>query len=206
MASSTAPTRKPPLSSLKPSSQDASPFFSLPGELRNRIYRLVLVEEHDVLVSHTGYTRSGLLGVCQQIAAEATAIYYEENIFQSVVTDYDSQVMYALCRHLTAMKQRGLSVRVQATFCLNSWSPTPNWNNLMTWIKRYFLREVTCGMIWGHNATHLLMRDEITFYTIGAMFSTARALTDQVSWDTVEKALETNRQTLIHIDPAWRDD
>ncbi|PPJ54496.1 hypothetical protein CBER1_02475 [Cercospora berteroae] len=206
MESSTAPTRKPPLSSLKPSSQDASPFFSIPGELRNRIYRLVLVKEHDVLVSHTGYTRSGLLGVCQQIAAEATAIYYEENTFQSLVTDYDSQVMYDLCRHLNAMKQRGLSVRIQGTFSLNSWSPTPSWKNLMLWLKRYFHREVTCGMVWGPIAARLLLRDEITFYTIGAMFSTAKALTDKVSWDTVEKALETSRQTLIHIDPAWRDD
>lgn len=47
--------------------------LELPGEIRNRIYRLVLVISHDrhlIAVTPSGYDRSGLVQTCKQIQAE----------------------------------------------------------------------------------------------------------------------------------------
>lgn len=98
--------------------QPDSPFFSkLPGELRNRIYRLVLIwerhipirvrelpEDHqeteepfDGVTSHTSPRLSThsldiddpLLQVCKQIRHEASEIYYLENTFEVTTSVFE---------------------------------------------------------------------------------------------------------------------
>lgn len=67
-----------------------SPLATLPPELRNRIYELVIINAKPIRVSsthHHGRTKTwkppGLLRTCRQIAAEATAAYYSRNTFTS---------------------------------------------------------------------------------------------------------------------------
>jgi hypothetical protein len=65
-------------------------FLKLPGELRNTIYRLVLITGQPVNLNQFLYNNNnsttfkseyGLLQVCSEIRAEASSIFWEENIF-----------------------------------------------------------------------------------------------------------------------------
>lgn len=77
--------------------------LSLPGELRNRIYRFVLVEQpsiefyskhdsqdpfSDLTVLEEQHTiEPGLLPSCAQIRNEARPIFFQENIFYTYIQD-----------------------------------------------------------------------------------------------------------------------
>ena len=69
-----------------------SPLLSLPGEIRNKIYRLVLVSDPDWAITikpaHMRRQRS-LLKTCYQIREEASQIYYGENIFLTTSLNAD---------------------------------------------------------------------------------------------------------------------
>lgn len=57
---------------------DASPLNKLPAELRNSIYRMVLVDESPVKVNKKSVLeRTALLHTCAQIREEAKGIFYE---------------------------------------------------------------------------------------------------------------------------------
>lgn len=57
---------------------DSSPLAKLPAELRNNIYRLVLVDESSLKVDGKSVVeRSALLRACVQIRDEAQSIFYE---------------------------------------------------------------------------------------------------------------------------------
>jgi hypothetical protein len=69
------------------SSQDAQPdlqlsgFFKLPGEIRNRIYRLVVLQCVPIYPIHWN-TRPALMLTCRQLFYEVKGIYYGENTFE----------------------------------------------------------------------------------------------------------------------------
>jgi hypothetical protein len=64
-------------------------FLKLPGELRNTIYRLVLITGQPVNLNQFLYNNNsatfkseyGLLQVCSEIRAEASSIFWAENTF-----------------------------------------------------------------------------------------------------------------------------
>ena len=59
-----------------------SPLLSkLPGELRNKIYRYVLLQEAIEIQLAPIYEKTNLLRTCSQIRKEASAIFFSENIF-----------------------------------------------------------------------------------------------------------------------------
>ena len=69
---------------------DSSRLNDLPGELRNRIYRLALVQHSNIEIqvadstkfSNSKHNALALLSTCRQIRAEATPIFFTENIFE----------------------------------------------------------------------------------------------------------------------------
>ncbi|KAK4548839.1 hypothetical protein LTR36_008612 [Oleoguttula mirabilis] len=63
--------------------------MSLPGELRNHIYRLALLSPSRVQIRHDTVGQPGLLQTCHQIRNEAKPIYYKENEFTVTVTNFD---------------------------------------------------------------------------------------------------------------------
>ena len=60
------------------------PFLALPGEIRNRIYRFVLVAERPftVQLQWTRTLDTALLWVNKQVFEEASSIFYAENAFR----------------------------------------------------------------------------------------------------------------------------
>ncbi|KAK3722639.1 hypothetical protein LTR37_002209 [Vermiconidia calcicola] len=70
----------------------SSPLLELPGELRNRFYGYVLVDDI-IKLDSTRHTEPELLHTCKQVRKEAIRIYYAENRFEILVPDYDSSLL-----------------------------------------------------------------------------------------------------------------
>lgn len=69
-------------------SQD-SPLLALAPELRNDIYRHVLVSDAAIDIgSESSATQPSILQTCRQIREEAESIYYHENIFAATASPY----------------------------------------------------------------------------------------------------------------------
>jgi hypothetical protein len=67
-----------------------SPLFSkLPGEMRNKIYRLALLEPFTEVDFKTIYNKTALLRTCAQSKEEASVIFYRESRF--LITDAEAQ-------------------------------------------------------------------------------------------------------------------
>lgn len=111
--------------------------LTIPGELRNEIYRLVL-PHHEIIKIREGTSKEpALLAVCRQIHKEASYIYYCENRFHIDVKDWDYTVYKAFFHHVRT--RRGITAFEQSASCyLNSGSL---WNkpNLLSLLR--FLHE-----------------------------------------------------------------
>lgn len=67
-----------------------------------------------------------LLSTCRRIRKEARGIYYGENIFLFHIQSFDATI---LCRFIDRSRAHNETSR-RATF-----SGSPNWSNLMDWLK-----------------------------------------------------------------------
>lgn len=75
--------------------------LELPAELRNRIYRDVLVSDHVGIEAHT-FSQPAMLKTCCQIRSEATSIYYIESTFYVGADDFDHRLLAAFCQQAGA--------------------------------------------------------------------------------------------------------
>jgi hypothetical protein len=69
--------------------EESSPLLELPPELRNQIYRYVLVSKSTVHVGLGAFVESPLLMTFKQIRHEATSIFYKENTIEILIDNYD---------------------------------------------------------------------------------------------------------------------
>lgn len=97
--------------------------FSLPGELRNQIYRLVLVQARSVRLKPDHNSEPSLLRICRKARREATRIHREENRFRVIVVHLDSTV---LCRNPSHWAYDIIAIQILGGY---------NWPNLKTWLK-----------------------------------------------------------------------
>ena len=67
-------------------------FLHVPGELRNQIYRMVLLFEVKIKVSKGNFSEPALLSTCHQIRKETMKIYYIENRWEIDCPDWDYSV------------------------------------------------------------------------------------------------------------------
>ena len=81
--------------------------MGLPGELRNRIYRLCLVSEDHIIVTTTTFPEPRLLKTCKEIREEASTIYYGENQFEAWIHRYDSSPIMAILAKTATFERLG---------------------------------------------------------------------------------------------------
>jgi hypothetical protein len=132
-------------SALLSSSVANSPLFKLSPELRNRIYRLVLVIDHnDFFTSDfvtvdkaNGIPEPALLLTSKAIRSETSGIFYHENSFDCEIIDYDPVPMLLL-QSKFKMPYRDLPIDV---FTMRSksgpafqWNYYDRWKNLILWL------------------------------------------------------------------------
>lgn len=112
-------------------------FFHLPPELRNEIYRLVLVEEDFMKVEQGNVPpEPPILGVNRKFRGEASSIFYEENVFLWHIENFDASL---LCKWSKQYYHRGkMTINI-----INEGKPT--WSNLLSWLRAYYRCQV-CGL------------------------------------------------------------
>ncbi|KAK3653160.1 hypothetical protein LTR56_004696 [Elasticomyces elasticus] len=119
-----------------------SPLARLPGEMRNRIYRLVLISNSNIRINHTGPSHPPLLLTCRAIRAESFVIYWKENQFVVPIPNYDSDlcIRWHTWRCYLESTYR-LSVDSRGVDCcpddLDAALNGDSWNNLIEWLERY---------------------------------------------------------------------
>lgn len=129
--------------------------LELPAELRNSIYRYVLlgywknwmedqtrpivdIEDHD-------FEQPSLLRTCRQIRSEASPIYYLQTHFYLTIHNFDPEIVHRLHRQMVRYWSNSDN-QLQNKFkhrCLVTSGPGFGWNNLMAWLKLYYDGEVS---------------------------------------------------------------
>lgn len=111
-------------SAQKPADAPKQTLLSLPPEMRNRIYRYVLLETEPIRTtpSRTPPPQPGLLSTCRQIRKESLDIYYQENKFKIHVVHFDSRQLAEFNARSSAQCLANVSVTI---------ANSNNWSNLM---------------------------------------------------------------------------
>ena len=178
-----------------------SPFLTLPGELRNRIYRFILVQppgERVQLRVPSDFTGPGLLTTCKQIRVEAQQIYYSENTFMVTCTAWNSDLPVLWNRKAKQIgKESGLE-RQRLAGHMDGLHEA-NWNNLIVWLQRYHAGTVTSKTV----APSRMPQDHQTArFVISGMFRTVDIMKGK-PWTEVLKELEEQRYILRRVDSRW---
>ena len=175
--------------------------FKLPGELRNRIYRDVLVVPGGefINVTSTGYDRPGLLSTSKEIHAEALSIFYHENKFRTHIRAYDSTPLLRL-------KKAVQSLRLKRDFHSTSttYGNPPSWKNLLLWLRRYHAREVD-GRVSTPAQLDGQQDQPMTAYVVVSIFLVVDSMRS-MPWKHVEKVVKEMRPTLVKADSKWGDE
>lgn len=108
--------------------------LGIPGEIRNTIFRMSLVEDHTIrLDSKKNRLEPGLLRCCRSIRREAQSIFFEENRF--LVTIHNCRVAgmasHWIWRNGAVPDDRTSVIMVGK----------PSWSSLKTWVKLWLKYE-----------------------------------------------------------------
>lgn len=167
--------------------------LGLPGELRNRIYRLVVVfsdRDHQIRISPENHSQPALLKSNRQIRKETTKIFEKENVFNCLV--HDTKPITPSDHHWIWRSSFTFYVPV---------GPKMVWSNLKQWVKDNFENQV--DSVGPRNA----IRKETK--VIAKAFELSHRMSEldrNVSWAAVDAVLEIWKETLHVMDPDfWWD-
>lgn len=187
----------------EPPEQEPKCFLlDISGELRNRIYREVLVLPESVHVASTGYEHPALLHTCKQVRQEATSIFFQENVFAFAIDRFDSTPLIRFRNRAPSMALIG------GPFQQGPWlrDQSPNWQNLEEWLNQFY----HCNCIGSPTPEYMLkigaevMGRLTLYYIIGGMFEIVKqARVAGISWSIAKKMFEGHRPILIALDKAW---
>lgn len=167
-----------------------SRLLSLPPELRDRIYRAVLVE--GVINIDSNSKPSTLLQCCSQILEEATEIYYYDNKFQFHIQDNDATVYIRWCAVDACRGACEVSCQI---------TPSTNWLNLVVWLKAVYHHQC-CGLSARPSGGEFAGGN---VEVLSHIFSMMKHLRDApfVSWQLAESILQDAHNALTASDPDW---
>ncbi|KAF2209010.1 hypothetical protein CERZMDRAFT_100766 [Cercospora zeae-maydis SCOH1-5] len=167
-------------------------FFELPPELRNKIYRDVLVQPEKIKIS--SFTTKlppepGLLLVNRQIRQEALGIYYHGNHFRFDMYDINASAYMRWVRAEPIIRSR-----LQVWFKM--YIPTiPDlaWQNLLDWLEELHYRRVA------HGPSSRTFPGKRAFrVVVGEMKELAGRLQQQeLTWDQILHVLESLKRMLV---------
>jgi hypothetical protein len=115
--------------------EESSPLLRLPAELRNDIYRLVVVSPNAIRVGVTGFSEPPILSVSKQIRRETSVILYAENNFDVDIYNYDITSCQKWNEKLRAAHWRHELHTCNGFHGSFVHATTPNWANLLAWMK-----------------------------------------------------------------------
>ena len=167
-----------------------SALLTMPPELRNIIYRYILVEEKQLYLSRRSWVshQRPLPQICRQVRDDAFKLFYTLKEFGVENKDCDASVLH----HLSLLSKRN-NVSGMKYYLLRS--EQPSWVSLKAWVKQYHsLKNVGLFYKWKtHTLEHVV---------VGTVFQTAKQCRD-MAWGCVKKLVDVHHHTLIKIDPRW---
>ncbi|KAK5136979.1 hypothetical protein LTR08_001486 [Meristemomyces frigidus] len=175
----------------RPRQKKSCRLLSLPGELRNSIYRYALVNANGVCITSSGPGEPALLRICTALRKESRAIYYSENNFRLHVHSYKG----AWCAKFDAQYrpfQPAFPGKARFGFLMGG---EPNWENLLEWVKAAFL---SLPVRPDYDVPET--RDD---HIVGAAFRMADELRGRVSWKGVEAVLKAYHDGLKGMCSIW---
>lgn len=175
----------------------ALPLLNLPGELRNRIYRLSLPETIDVNTST--FPEPPLLLTCKMIRQEASEIFYNESRIHIYLPSRDSTHYMALISKIPTFKALGV---VPITPVIHA-TGSPDWANFLEYLRRKHAVEPSTFRI-APKANERLART-VAEGELQALCTMVKDLYE-VPWLTVQRAVQRFQRTLIACDPRWAAD
>jgi len=184
--------------SVSESPNASSQFFKLPLEIRNTIYRLVLIESHNIDLAETGVPEPGLLETCRRVRAEAKGIFYLENTFNVSFNEYDpTQILRVIAR------KHQVGKLPKSHFATDF---KPKWTNLVRWLWLCHRREVMRGVPSPDHANWLAQPvntvPSMAPRVVGAMFTVMESMRKR-PWEEVQAALTPLYYVLITADKDW---
>ncbi|KAF2773404.1 hypothetical protein EJ03DRAFT_323901 [Teratosphaeria nubilosa] len=168
------------------------PLLELPAEMRNDIYRLVLVKNEPVQVRAQDSSTPALLRTCRQIREEATSIFREENTFTLVIVDLAGNM--PLQHWILAQKKIGPRyISLQGEY---------NWANLLDWAKSFHDTQLRGPLVptvdessFGPGFSR--------FKNISDVFKTVSDLSGKVAWPVIVAVLERYRAGTARRAMGW---
>lgn len=172
--------------------------LTLPPEIRNQIYQLVLVSEENIEISAARQIsipeEPGLLRTCCQIRNEARPMYFLQNSFTFSVHNWDATLL---------LKWAQVSPLHRATrilYTANLVSHKESWENLMVWLE-------TCAEGRCHWWPAITVSQHPNARIPRLIASLANQLNaDGVRWFQIWYALEQSRKMIALFAPEWRWD
>jgi hypothetical protein len=168
-------------------------FLTIPGELRNKIYRLALISDGKIVVAKGQFVEPRLLRTCRQIRTEATKIYYLENEWTIDYPNWEYSIAEAFVNHVQIVQE--FDFAQMKTYWRNSGS-YKNRANLLELAK--VLHEGKRGLRWlcaGENPSVLISA------TMGVN-EIAKAMKES-PWDQVERVLGFYLQQVPKQTSGW---
>lgn len=112
----------------------------IPPEIRNSIWRNVLVSSDPIHVTKDQPHQPSLLRTCTQVREEASSIYFNENQFELPMVGFDSTLGLKWCTMAKPYLQK--SVAKVADLGRDRESGTETWADLKVWLQRAHAGEV----------------------------------------------------------------
>ena len=164
--------------------------LGLPGELRNRIYRYVLVSDETIHIDPDCFQQPALLRTCTQVRNETSSIYYKENDFEFEVLEFNISALMSWWQHGRSHYQ---VAPPPASYCEIDEIGTRA--DLLSWLRRAHRGDVPFfvagerSVWWMKNIAHF--------------FKTVRILGDETPWEKVVKVLE-NEIDAMKLDLSFK--
>ncbi|KAK5715189.1 hypothetical protein LTR17_016938 [Elasticomyces elasticus] len=184
--------------------QMSSGLFGLPAELRNRIWRLAVVDTFDFTTLQALPRVPGILRTCQQSRREAIGIWLLESTFILNIHDYDSTW---LCEHYKAIATITSSAEklgaiskadynsIKMMVCHNG---APNWRNLLKSVEAYYRDEERTMLLTGKR----IEEKPAELKVFVAAFVLVKSMRGK-PWVEVAEALESWHIAIAAMDDAW---
>lgn len=168
--------------------------LSIPAEIRNRIYRMVLVKGDwtRVKVNAPPPKDPALLQTCRQIRAKSIELYYKENDFLFHIAKFDASKYIAWRKLSKYRKKHGVFFWI---------SSSRNWSNLLQWLKAWWYSEADCVKP-ADDASESGRRADAIATRLFSMVARMETIPD-MKWAQVESMLEDVHEVLKLEDSRW---
>lgn len=193
-------TALPLQSSVDTAAHGDSRLLRLPAELRNVIYRYVLVQVDPIDIANDGHQEPALLTTCKEIRQEAVTLFYCENEFEIEMIDWNIINFLKWDKILAAALGDGdnFDCARGRTRCVGP-SDDPNWANLHHWMKEYYHDNTVLEQT---EPSSLCSGEETDVYVVASMFVVLNNMKSK-TWEEMEGILKEFRVVLAKVDERW---